>query len=89
MSGISPPGGGGFGPPSDGPFAPPAVEVDIKVDPIGNLRVDAREQLTFEGPNSILEASSFGRFSEESRLLSDDPIQVIGPGIQVIDKTDF
>ncbi len=66
-----------------------ADEFNINVDPMGNLKVTARETNAWETQNSIFEQTNIGSFTEQSRVISNNPAQVTGPGIQIVDKTDL
>ncbi|OGY46130.1 MAG: hypothetical protein A2731_01505 [Candidatus Buchananbacteria bacterium RIFCSPHIGHO2_01_FULL_39_8] len=66
-----------------------ADEININVDPMGNLLVFARSVTTLETENQIRELDQRGMFGESSRVFGGDPIQIIGPGIVIENATNL
>jgi hypothetical protein len=74
--------------PAYGPSRP-MVDVNVDVDPMGNLSVFARDTQAWETPSKIIEDTQVGRFRESSRAFDDDPMQILGPGMRITSTTDL
>lgn len=69
-----------------------ADEFQTRIDQFGNVRVDARETLTMDLPNSIMEHTNSGAFIETSRAFTKpnyEPIQITIAGPKIFSNTDL
>lgn len=62
-------------------------EYDVSVDPVGSVGVTARALFTVEDDNGILEVTQGGSWQEQSRVDTDKPMEIWGPGVTTVDYT--
>lgn len=71
------------------PLDEPMDQIDVRVNPMGDLIVHATELRATEDMRGYTEQIQYGTFYEDSRVFTPDPVQGFGPGYLIEERHDY